>query len=68
LPREHYRVGVPELVKYREVMNSDDAYYSGSDIGNSGLIEAEAISWMNLPYSVEISLPPLAGIILVSEA
>jgi 1,4-alpha-glucan branching enzyme len=68
LPREHYRVGVPELVKYREVMNSDDAYYSGSDIGNSGLIEAETISWMNLPYSVEISLPPLAGIILVSEA
>jgi len=29
---------------------------------------AEPIGWMGLPYSAEIALPPLAGIILIPEA
>jgi 1,4-alpha-glucan branching enzyme len=54
--------------QYREVLNSDSQYYAGSNIGNAGLISAEAIPWMGLSYSAEISLPPLAGVILVPEA
>ncbi|MDX8379054.1 MAG: 1,4-alpha-glucan branching protein GlgB [Gallionella sp.] len=65
LPRQHYRIGLPLLTQYREALNSDSSYYSGSDIGNSGLIQAESIPWMGYPYSAEIALPPLAGIILV---
>ncbi|MFA6970467.1 MAG: 1,4-alpha-glucan branching protein GlgB [Gallionella sp.] len=68
LPRQHYRIGLPELTQYREMLNSDSAYYAGSNLGNAGLIQAESIPWMGLPYSAEISLPPLAGVILVPEA
>ena len=68
LPRKHYRIGLPEQTSYREVLNSDSSYYAGSNLGNAGLIQAEAIPWMGMPYSAEISLPPLAGVILVPEA
>ena len=68
LPRTHYRIGLPTLTSYREVLNSDSAYYAGSDLGNAGSIYAETIPWMGLPYSAEIKLPPLAGVILVPQA
>ena len=67
LPRHHYRIGLPTAGLYREVLNSDSDYYAGSNMGNAGLTQAEAIPWMNMPYSAEITLPPLAGVILVSE-
>ncbi|MCX7192676.1 MAG: 1,4-alpha-glucan branching protein GlgB, partial [Proteobacteria bacterium] len=28
LPRQHYRIGLPELTQYREVLNSDSSYYA----------------------------------------
>lgn len=68
LPRRGYRIGLPALGLYREVLNSDSEYYSGSNLGNAGLIAAEPLAWMNQPCSAEITLPPLAGVILVSEA
>jgi 1,4-alpha-glucan branching enzyme len=68
LPRKHYRIGLPEQRPYREVLNSDSAYYAGSNLGNAGLIQAEAMPWMGLPYSAVIELPPLAGIILIPDA
>ncbi len=68
VPRNHYRIGLPKQVQYREVLNSDSQYYAGSNFGNAGLINAEAIPWMGLPCSAEIALPPLAGVVLVAEA
>ncbi len=68
VPRQHYRIGLPKLAQYREALNSDSSYYAGSNLGNAGLIQAEEMPWMGLPYSAEISLPPLAGVILVPEA
>ncbi len=67
LPRIKYRVGLPALVSYREVLNSDSAYYAGSNLGNAGSLFAETIPWMNQPCSAEITLPPLAGIILLPQ-
>lgn len=64
LPRGHYRIGLPALGEYREILNSDSEYYAGSNQGNAGRIAAEAMPWMGLPYSAEITLPPLAGVIL----
>jgi 1,4-alpha-glucan branching enzyme len=60
--RENYRVGVPEAGFYREVMNSDSAYYEGTDVGNNGGLNAEPIPWDNRPYSLNLKLPPLAGL------
>ncbi len=68
VPRNHYRIGLPEHTQYREALNSDSGYYAGSNMGNAGLIQAEAIPWMGLPYSAEITLPPLAGVIWMAEA
>ncbi|MGB8408278.1 MAG: 1,4-alpha-glucan branching protein GlgB, partial [Gallionella sp.] len=63
VPRKHYRIGLPEQRQYREVLNSDSQFYAGSNMGNAGAIRAEPTPWMGLPYSAEITLPPLAGVV-----
>ena len=63
VPRENYRIGVPHEGVYREIFNSDSEYYSGSNTGN-GYIHSEPQPWMNMPHSINVTLPPLAGIIL----
>jgi 1,4-alpha-glucan branching enzyme len=67
VPRKHYRIGLPFRSEYHEVLNSDSEYYGGSNMGNAGLIHSEDTPWMGLPYSAEITLPPLAGIVLKVE-
>ena len=62
--RSRYRIGLPANGSYREIFNSDSEYYGGSNTGNGNGIHAEAVPWMNQPFSAEIELPPLAGIIL----
>ena len=64
VPRAGYRIGVPEPGAYHEVLNSDSAYYGGSNLGNGAGIEAEDIPWMGYAHSVRLTLPPLAGVIL----
>ncbi|HNP26776.1 MAG TPA: 1,4-alpha-glucan branching protein GlgB [Nitrosomonas sp.] len=63
VPRENYRIGVPAEGVYREIFNSDSVYYGGSNSGNAGRISASHEPWMGLPYSLVITLPPLAGVI-----
>jgi len=67
VPRKRYRIGLPELRQYREVFNSDSEYYVGSNMGNAGTILAEPTPWMGMPCSAELTLPPLAGVILIKE-
>jgi len=62
--RKKYRIGVPALGTYEIIFNSDSAYYSGSNAGSPSIIYAEDIAWMNQPASLELSLPPLAGLVL----
>ncbi|MAT66762.1 MAG: 1,4-alpha-glucan branching enzyme [Gammaproteobacteria bacterium] len=64
--RERYRLGVPGPGWYRVRLNSDSAYYGGSNLGEDGVM-AEPTPWMGHPYSIELTLPPLAGLILVRE-
>lgn len=63
VPREGYRIGVPREGTYHEIFNSDSHYYDGSNLGNGSAL-SEPIPWMNLPHSILVTLPPLAGIIL----
>jgi 1,4-alpha-glucan branching enzyme len=58
--RNGYRVGVPKPGYYREIMNTDSHLYGGSNFGNGGGVEAQAFACHGLPYSVVVSLPPLA--------
>jgi 1,4-alpha-glucan branching enzyme len=62
--RENYRIGVPLEGHYEELLNSDSNYYQGSNVGNSKPIISEATPWMNREHSINITLPPLAGLII----
>lgn len=66
VPRFGYRVGVPRPGLWRERLNTDSAYYGGSDLGNAGGVQADALAWHNQPCSVALTLPPLATIALES--
>ena len=59
VPREAYRVGVPEAGWYREILNSDAEIYGGSNVGNGGGILAEPIPSHGFDYSISLVVPPL---------
>ncbi|OQY18946.1 MAG: 1,4-alpha-glucan branching enzyme [Desulfobacteraceae bacterium 4572_35.1] len=65
--RKGYRVGLPQMGNYREVLNSDAQLYGGSNAGNDGYITAENYSWMGRPASALVTLPPLAVVVLQHE-
>jgi len=67
VPRQGHRVGVPNAGSYREIFNSDSQFYGGSNLGNPLPLEARALPTHQLPCSVELTVPPLAGVILRLE-
>jgi 1,4-alpha-glucan branching enzyme len=62
--REGYRVGLPFPGSWTEAFNSDSAIFGGSDVGNFGRVDSEAIPWNGRPCSVRLTLPPLGAIFL----
>ncbi len=64
VPRYDYRVGVPAPGFYAERLNSDSNAYGGGDVGNAGGVVAEAVPAHGRPYSLSLTLPPLAGLVL----
>ena len=67
VPREGYRLGLPQAGRWREALNTDSTYYGGSDVGNLGGVESEAVPWHEQPFSAEVTLPPLGVVWLVPE-
>mgnify|MGYP003454659804 FL=1 len=63
-PKTGYRIGVPQAGRYAEILNSDSAYYGGSNLGNGGALNAHVGEWMNCPANLEITLPPLGAVVL----
>jgi 1,4-alpha-glucan branching enzyme len=66
LPRNGYRVGVPRDGYWQEILNSDADDYGGSGLGNKGGIQTENIPCHGKPFSLNITLPPLAAVIFKS--
>ena len=64
VPRYNYRLGVPQLGNWQEVFNSDSTFYTGSDLGNLGRLRANPVPWHGRPFSLTLTLPPLAGLII----
>jgi len=58
-----YRIRVPFPGNWREIMNSDSAYYGGSNVGNTGSVRTSD----TLIPELTLSIPPLAVIYLVPE-
>lgn len=63
MPRENYRIGIPEKKTIKEIFNSDEKQYWGSDMINSK-IKIEKISSHGFTQSIQLNLPPLGAIIL----
>jgi 1,4-alpha-glucan branching enzyme len=58
-----YRLGVPQQGSYREVLNTDSAHYGGSNVGTPlGAASTEPVPCHGKPYSVLLTLPPLATV------
>jgi 1,4-alpha-glucan branching enzyme len=64
VPRYLYRFGVPLPGFYREAVNTDAAIYGGSNVGNLGGVEAAELESHGKRWSLCLTLPPLATLIL----
>ena len=62
--RYGYRIGVPALTSYRELVNTDSHHYGGSNVGNLGHLQAEPVPMHGYAQSLALTLPPLAVVIL----
>jgi len=67
VPREKYRVGVPSGGYWKELLNSDGREYAGSGLGNGGGVTAENVKQHGRPFSLELTLPPLAAVFFRPE-
>ncbi len=67
VPRHGYRIGVSRPGRWREVANTDSRFYGGSDLGNDGAVQAVDHPSHGLSHSVQLTLPPLAAVILRGE-
>ncbi|MEO8602809.1 MAG: 1,4-alpha-glucan branching protein GlgB [bacterium] len=65
--RHFYALGTPWGGTWHEVLNSDAPQYGGSGQGNLGAVEAKAVPHQGRPFSVRVTLPPLAAVVLHGE-
>jgi 1,4-alpha-glucan branching enzyme len=63
VPREAYRVGLPQGGHWKEVLNSNGAPYGGTNSGNGGGVEAQPVPAHARSHSAAFFLPPLSLIV-----
>lgn len=62
--RNNYRIGVSQRGFYQEIFNTDDLKYNGSNVLNSGDLDAYPIPMHEKSHSLSLTLPPLALIVI----
>jgi 1,4-alpha-glucan branching enzyme len=62
--RQNYRIGVPEGGQWQEIFNSDATVYSGSGNINGGPVAAVENPCHGRPWSLNLTLPPLGGVLM----
>ncbi|MGH6876055.1 MAG: 1,4-alpha-glucan branching protein GlgB, partial [Rhizomicrobium sp.] len=67
VPRPRYRMGVPRAGFWRELVNTDSEIFGGSNLGNTGGVTSAAVPAHGREHSLELTLPPLATLILKPE-
>lgn len=67
VPRRNYVVGAPVGGRWRELLNSDARDYGGSGMGNFGGVEAAPVGVHGRPFSLTLTLPPLAVLVFKRE-
>jgi 1,4-alpha-glucan branching enzyme len=66
LVRENYRVGVPLVGRYKMLLNTDAEVYGGSGCGQPSVM-ADDTGQHGRPFSIPLTLPPLATVLLQPE-
>jgi len=61
VPRQNYRLPLPEAGTWREIMNTDAGEYGGGGLGNGGEVTAKPDGKGGVAF---LTLPPLATIML----
>jgi len=64
VPRERYRIGVPENARYQRLLSTDDEAWGGSGYAAFESVDTEPSPFHGQQQSIEITLPPLAAIVL----
>lgn len=67
VPRHRYRLGLPQGGTWRELLNTDATCYGGANLGNLGVVAAEAVPAHGFAASAEVTIPPLATLYLVPD-
>ncbi|MEO1203544.1 MAG: alpha amylase C-terminal domain-containing protein, partial [Pseudomonadota bacterium] len=65
--REGYRIGLAEGHDFEVALNTDDERYGGSGV-HPGELKATEEDHLGRPYSMQLTLPPLATLILKPRA
>jgi len=65
---ENYVIGVPEAGSYKEIFNSDAAWYGGTDVGNGGMVDSQEQQEHGFEHTLTITIPPLAALFLEKVA
>ena len=67
VPRETYRIGVPQPGRYRERINTDAVEYGGGGVGNAGEVHADPYPMHGHPHSIRLNLPPLGALVFTPD-
>ena len=62
--RPNYRLGVPSDGFWQERLNTDAEAYGGGNVGNGGGLEAMHEPMHGRPFSLGLTLPPFAAVVL----
>jgi 1,4-alpha-glucan branching enzyme len=60
IERSGFKLGVPSVGHWEEILNTDAAIYGGENRGNLGGVNADGSGWHGQSASFEITLPPLS--------
>jgi 1,4-alpha-glucan branching enzyme len=60
----NYRLGVDVEGYWQEILNSDASAFGGSGQGNQGGVESAPYPSHGRPFSMVLTLPPLAALFL----
>jgi 1,4-alpha-glucan branching enzyme len=61
-PHNDYKIGLPRVGTWEEVVNTDAEVYGGSGVGNLGEVHAVAEPWHGEQASASVTLPPMGVI------
>ena len=64
VPRDNYRIGVPNAGRFVEKLSSDDVRFGGSEYHTTAVVESDPVPAHGKQNSIILQLPPLGCLIL----